>query len=94
MNAKQLKELVTSGPGAPLLLNVLPEEVHAAQRISGSANACVYETAFLEKVAALAPAKDRPLVVYGSGRFFRYLGKHVVNDHLHVKVHAGRVAGC
>ncbi len=29
---------------------------------------------------------------YGSGRFYRFLGKHVVNDliHLHVKIHAVR----
>jgi polyisoprenoid-binding protein YceI len=29
---------------------------------------------------------------YGSGRFFKFLGKHVVNDlvHLHVKIHAVR----
>jgi hypothetical protein len=28
--------------------------------------------------------------IYGSGKFFRFLGKHVVNDHihLHVKIHA------
>lgn len=28
--------------------------------------------------------------IYGSGRFFRFLGQHVVNDivHLHVKIHA------
>lgn len=28
--------------------------------------------------------------IYGSGKFFRYLGKHVVNDHvhLHLKIHA------
>jgi len=28
--------------------------------------------------------------VYGSGRFFRFLGKHIVNDHihLHIKLHA------
>jgi polyisoprenoid-binding protein YceI len=32
--------------------------------------------------------------VYGSGKFFRFLGKHVVNDHihLHVKLHADRIA--
>lgn len=31
--------------------------------------------------------------VYGSGKFFRFLGQHVVNDliHLHVKLHADRV---
>jgi polyisoprenoid-binding protein YceI len=30
---------------------------------------------------------------YGSGSFFSFLGKHVVNDrfHLHVKLHADRV---
>jgi polyisoprenoid-binding protein YceI len=33
--------------------------------------------------------------IYGSGRFFRFLGQHVVNDHvhLHVKLHANRLAG-
>jgi polyisoprenoid-binding protein YceI len=30
--------------------------------------------------------------LYGSGRFFRFLGKHIVNDHihLHLKLHADR----
>jgi polyisoprenoid-binding protein YceI len=30
--------------------------------------------------------------IYGSGRFFRFLGQHVVNDiiHLHLKIHASR----
>jgi hypothetical protein len=30
--------------------------------------------------------------IYGSGRFFPFLGKHAVNDHvhLHVKLHAER----
>ena len=29
---------------------------------------------------------------YGSGKLFRFLGKHLVNDHihLHVKIHADR----
>jgi hypothetical protein len=29
---------------------------------------------------------------YGSGKLFRFLGKHLVNDHvhLHVKIHAER----
>ncbi len=33
---------------------------------------------------------------YGSGKFFRFLGKHLVNDHihLHVKIHASLVVGC
>ena len=30
--------------------------------------------------------------IYGSGKFFRFLGMHVVNDHvqLHLKIHAER----
>ena len=39
---------------------------------------------------------DRTLYgsLYGSGKFFRFLGKHVVNDHihLHLKIHADRQA--
>lgn len=33
--------------------------------------------------------------IYGSGKFFRFLGKHVVNDliHLHIKIHADLVDG-
>ena len=32
---------------------------------------------------------------YGSGKLFRFLGKHIVNDHihLHVKIHAAREGG-
>jgi len=66
MNANQLNQLVKAGQ-APLLVNVLPAEVHAARRLPGSSNACVYEMAFLEKVAELAPAKDTPIIVYGAG---------------------------
>ncbi len=31
--------------------------------------------------------------IYGSGKFFRFLGKHIVNDHihLHVKLHADKM---
>ncbi len=39
---------------------------------------------------------DRTLYgsLYGSGKFFRFLGKHVVNDHihLHLKIHLDRLA--
>jgi polyisoprenoid-binding protein YceI len=66
MNANELNELLKSGKSG-LLLNVLPEEIHAARHIAGSSNACVYEMAFLDKVAELAPAKDLPIVVYGAG---------------------------
>lgn len=51
----------------PRLLHVLPGEVFDAARIPGSLNACIYETAFGENVAALLPDKSVPVVVYGSG---------------------------
>jgi len=67
MNAQQVNESLKTG-NKVLLLNVLPEEVHAAQRIPGSVNACVYEMVFLDKVAELAPLKDVPIIVYGAGQ--------------------------
>lgn len=66
MNAQELHHLLASGK-APLLLNVLPAEIHAARRIPGSANACVYEMAFSDQVAAVLPSKDAPVIVYGAG---------------------------
>jgi polyisoprenoid-binding protein YceI len=66
MNANELKELLDSGKSC-LLLNVLPEEIHAARRIPGSSNACVYEVAFLDQVAGLAESKEAAIVVYGAG---------------------------
>lgn len=66
MTAAELQKRLATPP-VPLLLHVLPEEVFSARRIAGSANACVYETAFLSKIADLAPDKQRPVVVYGAG---------------------------
>lgn len=66
MNAAELQGRLATQP-APLLLHVLPEEVFAAQHIAGSENACVFEMAFLSKVAELAPDKSRPVIVYGAG---------------------------
>ena len=66
MNANKLDGRIKSGK-SHLLLNVLPEDVYAACRLPGSFNACVYEMAFLEKVAEIAPGKDFPIIVYGAG---------------------------
>lgn len=66
MNTTDLQSRLATQP-APLLLHVLPEEIFAAQHIAGSQNACVYEMAFLSKVAELAPDKSRPIIVYGAG---------------------------
>jgi polyisoprenoid-binding protein YceI len=66
MNAEELDSRIRSGQ-PPLLVNVLPEEVFAAERIPGSVNACVYEMAFLDRVSQLAPEKETAIVVYGAG---------------------------
>jgi polyisoprenoid-binding protein YceI len=50
-----------------LLVQVLPEEVFAAKRIPGSEQACVYEVAFLDQIAALTTDKARDIIVYGAG---------------------------
>lgn len=66
MNARQLRERL-AGSNPPVLVNVLPPEFHAARRIPGSVNACVYEIAFLDHVAALGLDAGQPIVVYGAG---------------------------
>lgn len=66
MNAEELQALLRSAQ-PPTLLHVLPPEVFAAARLAGSLNACVYETAFLDHMKALALHPATPLVVYGAG---------------------------
>jgi polyisoprenoid-binding protein YceI/rhodanese-related sulfurtransferase len=54
--------------GKPLLLlNIMGEDCHAEARIPGSAQACVYETAFLDNVQQLNPDTGASIVVYGTG---------------------------
>ena len=66
MTAPELSGLLhTAHP--PTLLHVLPEEIFAAQRLPDSRNACIYETAFLDKVRELGLDPATPLVVYGAG---------------------------
>jgi hypothetical protein len=52
MTAHDLQTLLTSAD-APLLVQELPEEIFATKRIPGSKQACVYEVAFLDQIAAL-----------------------------------------
>lgn len=66
MTALELQTQLQS-PQPPALLHVLPEEIFAAARIRASVNACVYETAFLDKVGELGLDRGAPLVVYGAG---------------------------
>ncbi len=66
MTSAELQTRLQS-PEAPRLLHVLPAEIHAATRIPGSLQACVYETAFLDQVKTLIPRLTTPVVVYGAG---------------------------
>ncbi|WP_395716775.1 YceI family protein [Prosthecobacter sp.] len=66
MTTSELQTLLTSA-NAPLLVQVLPEEVFAARRIPGSKQACVYEVVFLDQIAALTTDKARAIIVYGAG---------------------------
>jgi len=66
MTTSELQTLLTSA-NAPLLVQVLPEEVFAAKRIPGSKQACVYEVVFLDQIAALTTDKARAIIVYGAG---------------------------
>ena len=66
MTPRELQtELQSNQP--PTLIHVLPPEVFAEARITGSKNACVFETAFLDHIKALALDPAAPLVVYGAG---------------------------
>lgn len=66
MTAHELQNALSAAE-APLLVQVLPEEVFAAKRIPGSKQACVYEVAFLDQIAALTSDKARAIIVYGAG---------------------------
>ncbi len=49
------------------LIDVLPPEFHVRRHIPGSSGVCVFETAFQEKMRALVPDMDAPLLLYGAG---------------------------
>jgi polyisoprenoid-binding protein YceI len=66
MTARELRDRLAS-PRPPLLVHVLPDEIFHALRLPGSANACVYEMAFLSQIEALAPDRETDIVVYGAG---------------------------
>ncbi|MBK7047567.1 MAG: YceI family protein [bacterium] len=49
------------------IVDVLPAEHHAACRLDGAMNACVYEVAFAARVSELVGDRDADVVVYGAG---------------------------
>jgi len=66
LTAEQWLQRRAQSPAA-VLLHVLPEEHYSQQHLPDAVNACVYETAFLDKVQELVPGKTTPVVVYGAG---------------------------
>jgi rhodanese-related sulfurtransferase/polyisoprenoid-binding protein YceI len=60
-----LKALLDSG-GPLTLIDVVPAEYYHAAHLPGAQNCCVYEVAFLDEVAKVAPDKAAPIVVYAS----------------------------
>lgn len=69
ISATELHHWIDSGKPL-LLINVMGENCHAEARIPGSAQACVYETAFLDQVRQLNPDTGASVVVYGTGNSF------------------------
>jgi polyisoprenoid-binding protein YceI len=66
LTATELHTLLRDG-GAPVLIDVLTEEAFTERHIAQAQNFCVYETAFLDKVAGAIPSKETTIVVYGEG---------------------------
>src|SRR6185369_10021841 len=62
ITAHELKKLIASG--SVFLIDVLLPEDYTCRHITGAANACVYEMAFLDRIAALVPDLDKTIVVY------------------------------
>src|SRR3569623_1324481 len=61
---ESLKALL-AGTSPPVLLHLLPETDFEEAHLPGAQNFCVYESAFVSKIAEAFPDKRRPLVVYG-----------------------------
>lgn len=62
----ETREFLSRRPGG-ILLNVLTPEHHERRHIPGSSQACVFETAFLDHLAALTSDKSIPILAYGAG---------------------------
>lgn len=55
--------------GSPfVLVDTMPDTYFAIKHIAGAVNACVYEMAFLDKMAELVPDKAATVVVYAASK--------------------------
>lgn len=69
MGAKQidsakLAELLSSSR-PPVLVDVRPDAIFAKEHLPGAKNNCVFEIAFLDRMADVAPDREIPVCVYG-----------------------------
>ncbi len=103
MNPDQLLSLANAQ-----ILDVRLDDDYEAEHIAGAENNCVFEVAFVSRLATSAPeftaaagltAEGKPAaqaafsidrtrwgILYGSGRFFKRLAGHVVNDMLEFQI--------
>ena len=68
IDADELRQLL-EGPQRPVLVDVRLANDFEASHLPGALNNCVFEVAFMGRN-----------VLYGSGKWFRHLGGHLVND--------------
>lgn len=61
ITCSELEQLVSKGA---VVIDVMTPEDYAAGHLAGAQNACIYEMAFPERIAACAPDKSRALIVY------------------------------
>jgi 3-mercaptopyruvate sulfurtransferase SseA len=66
VSPQELAGQLEAGP-APIVLDVLPQDIHELRHIPGSASACVYEVTFPDQVRAVTRDTGQRLVVYGAG---------------------------
>lgn len=59
--------MLLAGPKPPLLIDVRLEADFSCTRLSAARNNCVFEVAFLERLAGVAPDPQAPVCVYGAG---------------------------
>ena len=65
VTAEELIALRKSGEKI-VLIDTHPPEYFEQSHLPGACNACVYEMAFLDRVAGIVTSLDTPIVVYGS----------------------------
>lgn len=61
ITCEELKQIIGKGV---VVIDVMTPEDFAACHLAGACNACVYELAFLDRIAECAPGRETELIVY------------------------------